>query len=66
MYIYMYIYRYIYIYLYIYIYTLWLQFTKLCKPDSLVNRISEEKFLKPGLAGLQSNNEINIFGFRNN
>ena len=48
------------------IYTLWLQFTKLCKPDSLVNRISEEKFLKPGLAGLQSNNEINIFGFRNN
>ena len=52
---------------YVYIYTLRLQFTNwflALKPDSFVNRISEEKFRKPVMAGLRSNNEINIFGFR--
>ena len=34
------------------------------KPD--VCPVSEAKFRKPVLAGLRSNNEMNLFGFRNN
>ena len=56
---------------YIYIYTLRFQFTKclrLLKPDGLrkpdMCPVSEEKFRKPVLVGLRSNNEMNIFGFR--
>ena len=40
------------------------------KPDYFENRtcvrFSEAKFRKPVLAGLRSNNEMNLFGFRNN
>ena len=34
------------------------------KPDMCP--VSEAKFRKPVLAGLRSNNEMNLFGFRNN
>ena len=34
------------------------------KPD--VCPVYEAKFRKPVLAGLRSNNEMNLFGFRNN
>ena len=61
---------YIYIYIYIYIYTVGpvyemkvisqTRFSR--KPD--VCPVSEAKFRKPVLAGLRSNNEMNLFGFR--
>ena len=62
-----YIHTYIHMYIYRYTYTLWFQFAKFAnqifrKPD--VCPVSEAKFRKPVLAGLRSNNEMNLFGFR--
>ena len=58
----------IYIYIYTYIHcgsSLRNSQTRLFrKPD--VCPVSEAKFRKPVLAGLRSNYEMNLFGFRNN